>query len=163
MRRIVIVFSGTITALVLLLSYPTSLNKGAALGAVGTSGGTTSGTAAAASTGAATGAAPAAAATTGKASAGGKAGTYTGKVVNTRYGPVQVKITVAGGKITASTAIQLPSGNSYDQQVDQQAVPILNQEVVAQQSAKIDMISGATFTGNGYVQSLQSALDQAGI
>jgi uncharacterized protein with FMN-binding domain len=161
MRRIVIVFSGTITALVLLLSYPTSLNKGAALGAVGTSGGTTPGTAAAASTGAATGAAPAAAATTGKAT--GKAGTYTGKVVNTRYGPVQVKITVAGGKITASTAIQLPSGNSYDQQVDQQAVPIFNQEVVAQQSAKIDMISGATFTGNGYVQSLQSALDQAGI
>jgi uncharacterized protein with FMN-binding domain len=161
MRRIVIVFSGTITALVLLLSYPTSLNKGAALGAVGTSGGTTPGTAAAASTGAATGAAPAAAATTGKAT--GKAGTYTGKVVNTRYGPVQVKITVAGGKITAATAIQLPSGNSYDQQVDQQAVPIFNQEVVAQQSAKIDMISGATFTGNGYVQSLQSALDQAGI
>ncbi len=89
------------------------------------------------------------------------AGTYTGSAANTRWGIVQVQITVANGKITASTAVQYPQNNGRDVQINSYAVPALNQEVVAAQSANIDTVSGATVTSDGYLQSLQSALNQA--
>jgi uncharacterized protein with FMN-binding domain len=81
----------------------------------------------------------------------------------TQWGPVQVQITVAGHKVTDAQAVQVPSGNGRDQEINSYAVPILNQEVVAAQSANIDMISGATVTSDGYLQSLQSAFDKAGL
>jgi uncharacterized protein with FMN-binding domain len=87
--------------------------------------------------------------------------TYTGDQVTTRWGPVQVEITVAGGKITAAQAVQYPSGNGRDAEINSYALPVLNQEVVDRQSAQIDTVSGATVTSDGYLQSLQSALDQA--
>ena len=147
MRRIVIAIGTTLTGLVLLLSYSTSLNRGT-FGALPAAGGP-----------APQGSAPAAGAAAGTATTAKT--TFDGAVSDTRYGPVQVRITVAGGKLTAADAIQLPSGNSYDEQVNQYAVPILSQEAVAAQSAKINLISGATYTSDGYVRSLQSALDQA--
>ncbi|HET8981470.1 MAG TPA: FMN-binding protein, partial [Pedococcus sp.] len=76
---------------------------------------------------------------------------------------VQVQITVKNGKITASDVLQVPSGNPRDDEINSYAVPVLNSEVVATQNANIDMISGATVTSDGYIQSLQSALDQAGL
>jgi uncharacterized protein with FMN-binding domain len=79
----------------------------------------------------------------------------------TRYGAVQVEITVANGKITKATVIQVPWNDPRDQEINSQAVPVLNDEVVQKQSASIDMVSGATFTSDGYIQSLQSAIDQA--
>ena len=79
----------------------------------------------------------------------------------TRYGDVQVQITVAGGKITAAEAIQYPNGDRHDQQINAYAIPLLNAEVVDAQSANIDTISGATVTSDGYLQSLQSAIDNA--
>ncbi|MGV1008525.1 MAG: FMN-binding protein [Dermatophilaceae bacterium] len=74
---------------------------------------------------------------------------------------MQVQITVANGKITAAKAIQYPTSNQRDQQINAYAISILNQEAVGQQSADIDMVSGATVTSQGYLQSLQSAIDQA--
>ncbi|MFF4507250.1 FMN-binding protein [Streptomyces sp. NPDC001401] len=87
--------------------------------------------------------------------------TVTGSVAQTQYGPVQVRITVANGKITKADAVQAPKGGLSDQKTAM-AVPKLNQEAVAAGSAKIDSVSGATYTSSGYKQSLQSALDQAG-
>ena len=72
-----------------------------------------------------------------------------------------MQITVAGGKVTASSAVQFPQNNSRDRQINAYAVPALNQEAVAAQSADIDAVSGATVTSDGYTQSLQSALNQA--
>ncbi|MGY6020972.1 FMN-binding protein [Streptomyces spinosirectus] len=90
-----------------------------------------------------------------------RAKTVTGKLVQTDYGPVQVRITVSNGKITKADAVQAPKGGLSDQKTAL-SVPKLNQEAVAAGSAKIDSVSGATYTSTGYKQSLQSALDQAG-
>lgn len=87
--------------------------------------------------------------------------TYAGDVVQTRWGPVQVQITVANGAITSADAVQVPTGNHRDVEINARAVPILNAEVLADQSADIDSVSGATVTSGGYTTSLQSALDAA--
>lgn len=88
-------------------------------------------------------------------------GTYTGEQVDTPYGPLQVQVVVTTGGITSSDAPVHPTGNGHDLQVNSRAIPILNSEVVEAQSARITMVSGATFTSEGYLTSLQSALDQA--
>lgn len=87
--------------------------------------------------------------------------TLTGDAVQTRYGPVQVEITVAGDQITDVQILQVPWNDRRDQQINGYAVPVLIQETTDADSAAIDMVSGATFTSRAYVQSLQSALDQA--
>ncbi|MFF4397718.1 FMN-binding protein [Streptomyces sp. NPDC001480] len=100
----------------------------------------------------------------GSSSSGGAAQAsrvLTGKVAQTQYGPVQVRITVANGKITKAEAVQAPKGGTSDQKTAL-SVPKLNQEAVAAGNADIDSVSGATYTSTGYKQSLQSALDQAG-
>ncbi|MGW2684363.1 FMN-binding protein [Streptomyces sp. NPDC001414] len=97
----------------------------------------------------------------GAASGSAQARTVTGQVAQTQYGPVQVRITVSGGKITKAEAVQAPKGGTSDQKTAL-SVPRLNQEAVAAGSADIDSVSGATYTSTGYKQSLQSALDQAG-
>lgn len=84
-----------------------------------------------------------------------------GPTVNTRYGPVQVQLRVEGGRITAATALKAPSGNARSDSITQYAVPKLSKEVLAAQSAKIDAVSGATYTSQGYISSLQSAVDKA--
>jgi len=89
--------------------------------------------------------------------------TVTGAAASTIYGPVQVRITVKGGKVTAAQAVVYPQDTPRDQQINAFAIPELNQEAVAASSAKIDMVSGATYTSQGYLSSLQSALDQAGL
>jgi uncharacterized protein with FMN-binding domain len=90
-----------------------------------------------------------------------QARTVTGAVATTQYGPVQVRLTLAGGKITKAEAVQAPSGGRSTQVTDD-AVPRLNQQAVAAGTADIDTVSGATYTSAGYKQSLQSALDKAG-
>ncbi|MFE6330464.1 FMN-binding protein, partial [Streptomyces sp. NPDC057838] len=87
--------------------------------------------------------------------------TLTGSVAQTEYGPVQVRITVAGGKITKAEAVQAPKGGRSDQ-ITAASVPRLNQAAVTTGTAQIDSVSGATYTSAGYKKSLQSALDQAG-
>jgi len=83
-------------------------------------------------------------------------------VADTRWGPVQLVLTVQQGKITDVDVVQYPNGNGRDQEINQYALPVLVQETLTAQSAEIDMVSGATVTSEGYLASLQSALDQAG-
>ena len=70
---------------------------------------------------------------------------------------------VAEGRITDVTVPQYPNGNSKDQQINSRALPILIRETLDAQGAEIDMVSGATVTSDGYIQSLQAALDEAGL
>jgi len=199
MRRIVMALASTVTGLVLLFSWPTSLNRSVAAsgptdGAAGTAGsgsstgstgsGTTgSGTTGSDATGSdATGSDSAGSDTTGSGTTGGTASgtttapdtsatqapasssqTYTGAAVRTRFGDVVVQITVTDGKLTDAQAIEYPNSNGRDQQINAYAIPILNSEAVAAGSASIQTVSGATFTSQGYVGSLQDALDQAGL
>ena len=119
--------------------------------------------AAAATTPAATtpSAAPGTTASTSSSSAAKAAArTVTGDVTDTRWGPVQVQLTLSGSKITAVSVLQYPDGNGRDQEINANALPILVQETISAQSAKIDMVSGATVTSDGYLGSLQSALDK---
>ncbi|WP_062646803.1 FMN-binding protein [Streptomyces maremycinicus] len=97
----------------------------------------------------------------GASSGAAQARTVTGSVAQTQYGAVQVRITVAGGKITKAEAVQAPKGGTSDQKTAL-AIPKLNAAAVAAGSADIDTVSSATFTSEGYKKSLQSALDQAG-
>ena len=85
----------------------------------------------------------------------------TGPMVSTRYGPVQVRIDLSGSQITDVVAVQLTNSNRTSVQISASAAPILRQEALQAQSAQIDMVSGATYTSEGYQQSLQGALDAA--
>lgn len=140
MKRIVLWLLTTVTIVVLLFGYRTSLAGPLASTRVTV----------ASSTSSTTGAAP-------------SAGTVTGPVAQTRWGPVQVQVTVSGGKLTDVSVLQSPNGNPRDQQINAYALPILVQETLDAQSADIDMVSGATVTSDGYRQSLQGALDEAGL
>jgi uncharacterized protein with FMN-binding domain len=82
-----------------------------------------------------------------------------GQTVQTPYGPVQVKITERAGRLTSINAIQLPFDNARSVAIANQAVPILRAEALRIDSARIHIVSGATYTSDGYAQSLQSALD----
>ena len=88
-------------------------------------------------------------------------GTYTGSVAETQYGPVQVQITVSSGKITDVKALQLTNAEQRSVEISNEAAPILRSEVLAAQSASVATVSGATFTTEGYLTSLQAALDKA--
>jgi uncharacterized protein with FMN-binding domain len=122
-----------------------STSTGAA-GSTGTSSGS-AGTSAAGSTGAAAKA----------------AGTYPGAVVQTRFGAVQVQVTVQSGKITDVTALQLTDAERKSIQISNRAAPLLRTEVLAAQSADVQTISGATVTSDAYLDSLQAALDAANL
>src|SRR6476620_8716693 len=188
MRRITLWALSTLTTLVLLFSYHTSTSsKGSTVAApvigqaangaavptpsattpsdTSTTGSSTSGTSGAAAT-----PTPSASASprssssssfSSSSSSSSAAKTYAGDAIGTRYGDVQVQITVKSGKITAAQVLQVPWNDNRDQEINSYAVPVLNSEVVQAQSATIDMVSGATYTSDGYIQSLQSAIDQA--
>jgi uncharacterized protein with FMN-binding domain len=100
---------------------------------------------------------------TGGGAASASAVTVTGPSTDTRWGPVQVQVTVDNGTITDVTVVDYPSESSRDRQINQRAIPALVQETLDAQSAHIDMVSGATLTSEGYVGSLQAALDEAGL
>jgi uncharacterized protein with FMN-binding domain len=163
MRRITFAVMGTLSALVALFSYHTSTNSETTAGrstttplSTQTQNGTTSGASPDPSASAEGSASP----TASSGSSSGSSGTYTGDPADTRWGVVQVEITVKNGKITKSEAIQYPTENPRDQEINSYAVPALNAEVVQVQSSSIDAVSGATVTSDGYIQSLQSAIDQ---
>lgn len=88
-------------------------------------------------------------------------GTFTGDPIDTQYGTVQVAATLSRGRITAVKVLQAPDQNGRDQQIASYALPRLTAEALGAQSAHIDAVSGASYTSQGYMQSLQSALDQA--
>jgi uncharacterized protein with FMN-binding domain len=137
-QRVVLWVMCTLTVLVLLFSYHTSTSGPGAT--TGSSTFTAEGT-----------------------SSTGSGTTVDGPSVDTRWGPVQVRITVDGGRLTGVELLQYPDGNGRDEEINARALPILVSESVDAQSADIDMVSGATVTSEGYVQSLQAALDAAGL
>jgi len=162
LRRVILAICATAVALVLLLSFKTHTQSGlgsspaAALGSPAPGDG---------ATGANSSAAPAASASPASSgtAAAGVAKTATGAAWPTIYGPVQVQITVKAGKITAVNTLEYPEETPRDQQINSYAIPQLNQETLAADSAHIDTVSGATYTSGGYIGSLQNALDKAGI
>jgi uncharacterized protein with FMN-binding domain len=91
----------------------------------------------------------------------GGTGTFVGSTVDTRFGPMQVEIVVANGKITDVKALQLTNQGGRSVEISNYAVPILRKEVLAAQSAKVSSVGGATYTSDGYLGSLQAALDKA--
>ena len=159
MRRITLWSLSTLTTLVLLFSYHTSTSSrsapsaspvvapAAAPQADGSSG--------------SSGVTPTPTPSSSSSTKSSATKTYDGDAVGTRFGNVQVQITVKDGKITKADVLQVPWNDHRDQEINSYAVPVLNSEVVSAQSATIDMVSGATFTSEGYIQSLQSAIDQA--
>lgn len=167
MRRALLTLGGTAAGLAALLSFkthslaaadPATSKPSASAGASQPMpGGTGTGPASPA-------AGKKASAAAGKASASSQASTrtVTGTVANTQYGPMQVQVTLAGTKITKVTVLQRTNDGAESDEIDDNAIPKLNSETLAAQSARIDAVSGASYTSSGYVQSLQSALDQAG-
>jgi uncharacterized protein with FMN-binding domain len=159
-RRIVVALVGTVAGLLMLFSYHTSLagagsvTTAPALGARSTT--VPGSTSRSATTG---GSSSGGSSTSGSTTGGSKS--VTGNVAQTQWGPVQVRLTVTAGKITAAEAVQYPNGNGRDQQINSYALPVLAREVLAAQSGHIDLVSGATVTSDGYVTSLQSAIDKA--
>jgi uncharacterized protein with FMN-binding domain len=168
MKRITFWFLSTLSVVVLLFGYdgstsattsttspPAAISSttpgtttGSSSGTSGSSSGTSSGSSGTSS---------------GSSGSGSGTSTVTGSVASTQWGPVQVQLTLSSGKITAVTVLQQPSGNPKDTEINDQALPILNDETVSAQSADIDMVSGATVTSTGYLESLQSAIDKAGL
>jgi hypothetical protein len=150
-RRIVMWFAATVVVLALLFSYRTSTGGAAPApraqppGVVGAPG-------------------PVTRTPRPGSSGGGSGGQNTvvnGSVAQTRWGPVQVQVTIAGGRITDVQTLIYPSGNGHDAAINAYALPQLRQEVLDAQSAQIDAVSGATVTSDGYRESLQAALDAA--
>ena len=177
MKRITLWLLSTLSVVVLLFGYdasgtttaagsPPAIVSGGSTGTSGSSGSSgspgssSSGSSSSGGTGSGT-----TSGSSGSSDSGSSSGTtnVTGAVASTQWGPVQVELSVAAGKITKVDVVQYPSGNPKDQEINDYALPILVQETTDQQSADIDMVSGATVTSVGYIQSLQSALDQANL
>ena len=168
MKKIVYGILATLSGLVLLFSYRTSLGEAvptdvqpaqaapsvATPHSAATPSASTTPTASASASASPSGAAPA-------ATSGLTDGTFTGSPTSTRYGPVQVQITVTGGKIGDVQAVEYPTDNSRDRQINERAIPQLVSETLNAQSADIHLVSGATYTSQGYRDSLQSAIDQS--
>ena len=142
MRRITLWLCATTSAVVLLFSYHTS-----------TDGASRTRSTARLLTPTSVAAAP-------SAPAAGADTIVNGSVADTRYGPVQVQITVQAGKLAKAQAVAYPTGGR-DGEINSVAIPILDQEATAAKSAQIDTVSGATYTSQGYAESLQAALDVA--
>lgn len=86
-----------------------------------------------------------------------------GPTVPTQYGPVQVAVVVEDGVLVDVVALQLPSGDRQNDSINSYAEPLLEEMALEAQSADIDAVSGATFTSRAYAESLQAALDEAGM
>jgi uncharacterized protein with FMN-binding domain len=93
--------------------------------------------------------------------AGANDGTFTGAVIQTRFGPVQVQAVISGGSLSDVVELQTPNDRERSIEINSQAGPILHDEAIQAQSAELDQVSGATITWAAYEQSLQAALDAA--
>jgi uncharacterized protein with FMN-binding domain len=160
-KRIVFWFLGTASVVVLLFGYHTS-TSGPQATAPPISGGSVSSTPTPSpAAGAGSGGDGSDNSHTPTPTPSSSSSTVTGDVASTQWGPVQVQLTLQSGKITAVSVLQYPNGNHRDAEINDYALPILIDETKQAQSAQIDMVSGATVTSDGYIRSLQSALDQA--
>ena len=152
MRRILVAVTGTIAGVIAVFLYPTSVNQTVAVSTV--AGSTSTSTS---STGTTSSSSPTSSASSSSSSTA--SGTFS-STTSMRYGTVTVTITVKNGQITAASGSQ-SSNDNRSQMIASQAIPTLNSAAVAAQSAKISLVSHATYTSDAYVQSLQAAIDQA--
>ena len=90
-----------------------------------------------------------------------KARTVDGPVIGTPYGDVQVRVVLRASHIVDVQPLTLPSDRSRSRRISEQAAPLLRTEALQAQSANIDLLSGASYTSEGYAESLQGALDAA--
>jgi uncharacterized protein with FMN-binding domain len=169
MLRAIVALGGTAAGLAALLSFKTHVP---AVAAAATPNTTSSAAAAPASSGSASksggsGKKSGSASKTGNATGGGTGSattrTVTGKVENTQYGPMQIQLVLAGKKISKVNVLQQTNTGSNSVVIDANALPKLTSETLTAQSARIDAVSGATYTSQGYIASLQSAVDAAGL
>jgi len=159
MRRIITWILSTVTVVVMLFGYHTSTSGALTAGQGTVFTGVLDPGASRSSGGSGQGAGP-------RTSQGGTKGpaaaaNVTGPVVQTHYGPEQVQLTTKASAITDVNVLQYPHSSSQDQQISSYALPILVQATLDAQSADVDMVSGATYTSSGYLESLQAALDEA--
>lgn len=153
MRRVILAVTGTIAGLVALLSFKSHDPTMPVAATSGTGGASSSSSSSSSSTtvpgefqsGAGT-------LTTGET-------TITGKVANTVYGPVQIELVVKSHKIVKVAVLEQPTNTIHDIQIGEFAFPKLISETLAAQDAKVDAVSGASYTSAGYISSLQSAVD----
>jgi uncharacterized protein with FMN-binding domain len=125
---------------------------------------TTSGTGSTNSSGSTSGGSSGSASSGGTSSTGSgalKDGSYSGDEAQTPFGPVQVKVTVSAGKITNVTPLELTTYGGRSVEISNYAAPIIRSEVLKAQSVNVSNISGATYTTEAYLSSMQSALDKA--
>jgi uncharacterized protein with FMN-binding domain len=165
MRRVILAIVSTAAGLIALLSFKThsaTATPPAALSGPAPGSGTATGSGGPSGSGATRPSAAASPPSVPGRGSGSAAASYTGAAAETIYGPIQVKVTVRGGKLTAVQAVEYPDTDPHDAQINAYAIPALNQEALRAGSARIDAISGATYTSEGYITSLQSALDKAG-
>lgn len=90
-----------------------------------------------------------------------KDGSYTGSIADAVYGYIQVKVSIANGKITDVVFLQYPNDRRNSIEINQQAMPYLKQEAINAQSARVDIVTGATDTSNAFIESLTTALTKA--
>jgi uncharacterized protein with FMN-binding domain len=162
-KRVIFSVTGTVLGIVALLSYKTHGPVTIAGAGLPSSGATGSSTPATSQTSTGAGAPPRSGTRSSTASRAAGRRNYVGVAEQTQYGVVQVRITVSGKKITNVGFVQLTAFDPTSQQINSAAAPILLQETLKAQSANINSVSGASYTSQGYAQSLQSAIDKAGI
>ena len=164
MRRSTMIAGGAVLGIagVIALPRPSTPQQVAVAGnsaATGSASGAGS-TATAAATATST---PASSASTRAASTEPVARTVTGSLATDQYGQLQVKLSVKNGRITKVGFTTFVANDGHSVQIDQSAAPVLIRETIAAQSAHIQGVSGATYTSNAYQQSLQAAIDKAGL
>jgi hypothetical protein len=162
MRRVILAVTGTIAGLVALLSFKSHVPSSPVTGTVSGSGGNSSSSSAAPAKGGGQTEVVPGAFPQGSIARNLPAGetAVDGKVANTSYGPVQIQLIKRNSKIVKVAVLKQPTNTLHDIQIGVAAFPKLISETLAAQDAKIDAVSGATYTSAGYIQSLQSALDK---
>jgi uncharacterized protein with FMN-binding domain len=168
MKRAPIVIAGTVAGLVGVLEFHTSpaaltASAGSALPAASATpaAGSTPAASSSPRSGSAATASPAASPSASTAAADR---TAVGPAVNYTYGVLSVQVTVSGSKIiNVGIASLNDGGNPRSQSIDDESIPILEREALQAQSAAIQAVSGASFTSEGFTQSLQGALRSLGI
>jgi uncharacterized protein with FMN-binding domain len=160
MRRVILAVVGTIAGLVALLSFKSHSPVLPVASTSGTGGGSSASSTPSSSSSSSSSSIP------GEYPTGSAAGSLpagetaiTGHVADTAYGPVQVQLVVKSDKIVKVAILQQPTNTIHDIQIGEFAFPRLISETLAVQDAKIDAVSGASYTSAGYISSLQSALD----
>jgi hypothetical protein len=179
MRRAILAVISTIAGLVALLSFKSHVPAiAAATSGTGVTSGGTSGSGTGSSGSGSSGTGTSGTGTSGTSGTSGSSSggqgfatgqqtglpadehTVTGNVANTIYGPVQIQLVVKDTKIVKVSVLQQPRNTINDIQIGQFAFPRLIGETLTAQNAKIDSVSGATYTSGGYIESLQSAVDK---